>query len=70
MGRIAALSLFSAIGFSIGFFGYIASPTLYEWFSNSLPAIALSQAFIGAIVTGIAGSIASLALLIRWSKRP
>jgi len=70
MGRFAALSIFSAVGFSIGFLGYVASPTVYNWLSNSVPSILLSQVFIGAIVSGIASSIAAIMLVIRWSKRP
>lgn len=70
MGRFAALFIFSAIGFSIGFLGYLSSPTLYSWLSNSFPSIALNGVFIGAIVAGIAGSIASMTLVIRWSRRP
>ncbi len=69
MGRFAALFIFSAIGFSIGFLGYLASPTMYSWLSKSAPSIALNEVFIGAIVAGIAGSIASMTLVIRWSKR-
>ncbi len=69
MGRFAALFIFSAIGFSIGFLGYLASPTLYSWLSNSFPSMALNGVFTGAIVAGIAGSIASMTLVIRWSKR-
>lgn len=70
MGRVAALFIFSAIGFSIGFLGYLASPTVYEWLANSVPSIAVSQALIGAIVSGAAGSAASLVLITRWSKKP
>jgi len=70
MGRFAALSIFSAIGFSIGFLGYLASPTVYNWLSNSFPGIVLNQVFVGAVASGIAGSIATIMLVIRWSKRP
>jgi len=70
MGRFAALFIFSAIGFSIGFLGYLASPTMNSWLSNSVPSLALNEVFIGAIVAGIVGSIASMTLVIRWSKRP
>jgi len=68
MGRFAALSIFSAVGFSIGFLGFLASPTVYKWLS-SVPTAILNEVFIGAIVSGIAGSIASIMLVIRWSKR-
>jgi hypothetical protein len=70
MGRFAALFIFSAIGFTIGFLGYLASPTVYNWLSNAVPNVVLNQVFIGAIATGVAGSIASATLINRWSKRP
>ena len=70
MGRFAALSIFSAIGFSIGFLGYLASPTVYNWLSNSVPSMVLNQVFVGAIASGVACSIASIMLINRWSKRP
>lgn len=70
MGRFAALSIFSAIGFSIGFLGYLASPTVYNWLSSSVPSIILNQVFIGALVSGIAVSIAAIMIVTRWSKRP
>jgi hypothetical protein len=70
MGRLAALLIFSTIGFSIGFFAYVASPTVYNWFSESLPNVVLTQLFIGAITSGAAGAGASIALIYRWSRRP
>ena len=71
MGRLAALFIFSAIGFSIGFLGYVASPTLNNWLSAVPTAGSVSsQIVIGAIVTGIAFSIGSIMLVTRWSKRP
>ena len=70
MGRFAALFIFSAIGFSIGFLAYLASPTVYNWLASSVPSVVLNQVFVGAVASGIAGSIASLMLVNRWSKRP
>ncbi|MBE43803.1 MAG: hypothetical protein CMO16_01305 [Thaumarchaeota archaeon] len=70
MGRFAALSIFSAIGFTIGFLGYLSYPTVVTWIINAVPSLLFSQAFIGAIVSGMVGLIASLALVIRWANNP
>jgi len=70
MGRLAALSVFSAIGFSIGFLGYVASPTMNNWLSGAVPGFILNQVFLGAIVAGIIASLASAVVVNRWSKRP
>jgi len=72
MGRLAALFIFSAIGFSLGFLGYAASPTVYSWLSAvpTASSAVSNQIFLGAIVTGIAFSIGSIMLVTRWSKRP
>ncbi|MFQ5940510.1 MAG: hypothetical protein ACE5KA_02270 [Nitrososphaerales archaeon] len=70
MGRLAALFIFSAIGFAIGFLAYLAHPTISTWAFNAVPSLLLSQAFIGAVGSGIAGLVASLILVIRWAKKP
>ena len=41
MGRFAALSIFSAIGFTIGFLGYLSYPTVVTWIINAVPSLAL-----------------------------
>lgn len=70
MGRLAALSIFSAIGFIIGFLGYLAYPTVLIWVSSAVPSLLISQAFIGAVASGTAGLVASLILVMRWAKKP
>ena len=70
MGRLAALAIFSAVGYTIGFLGYLAYPTFSTWVFTGIPSLLLSQAFIGAVASGMAGLIATLALVIRWSKKP
>lgn len=67
MGRHAALTIFSAIGFGIGFLGYLAMPTLYDWMSTPLTGL-LHQGLWGAVVSGVAGGIASLWMIIRWGR--
>ncbi|MFQ5969146.1 MAG: hypothetical protein ACE5J2_01440 [Nitrososphaerales archaeon] len=74
MGRFAALSVFCIIGFAIGFLGYLAYPTVWSWLSNTLPNalpnLVPNPVFIGAIISGVAGAVASTFLVIRWSRRP
>jgi hypothetical protein len=70
MGRLAALFIFSAIGFSIGFLGYVASPTMNNWLSGAVPGFILNQLFLGAVVAGIVASLASAFVVNRWSKQP
>ncbi len=69
MGRLAALSIFSAIGFTIGFLAYLAYPIVSIWTSNAVPSILLSNVFIGAIAAGVAGLAASLTLVTRWARK-
>lgn len=69
MGRLAALSIFSSIGFTIGFLAYLAFPTISILASNAVPSILLSNVFIGAIAAGVAGLAASLALVTRWARK-
>lgn len=69
MGRLAALSIFSSIGFTIGFLTYLAFPTISILASNAVPSILLGNVFIGAIAAGVAGLAASLALVTRWARK-
>jgi hypothetical protein len=52
MGRLAALSIFSLLGFTIGFLVYLAHPTVSSWIINSVPNLLISQTFVGSAPSG------------------
>ena len=69
MGRLAALSIFSAIGFAIGFLGYLSHPTVLALEFTGVLSLLLNPVFIGAFTSGSVGLIASLVLVLRWAKK-
>lgn len=68
MSRFTPLFIFSITGFTIGFLGFLASPTLYAWLTSSVPGFFLDSVFMTALGFGAAGTITSLALVIHWSR--
>ncbi len=69
MGRLAALSIFSIIGFTLGFLAYLAFPTMSTLAVKAVPSLLLSQFFIGAVASGVIGLVASLVLVTRWARK-
>jgi hypothetical protein len=68
MSRKLAIFLCWLFGFGIGFGGYLAFPTINQWFENIAPHF-LNESMLGALVAGIIGSILSTATILTWANR-
>jgi len=68
MKRAAVLAGFWFIGFLIGFFGYLASPSIGEWLATVIPKFLQSGALVGALLSGLIGSTIMVVSVIVWSR--
>jgi len=64
--RTTILAIFGAIGFTIGFLTFLASPLIAAW----LPTIVVDQAVVFATISGAAGAGISTTVVSMWAKRP
>jgi len=64
--RITILAIFGAIGFSIGFLAFLASPLIAAW----LPTIVVDEAIVFATISGAAGAGISTTVVSMWARRP
>jgi uncharacterized membrane protein len=64
--RTTVLAIFGAIGFSIGFLAFLASPLIAAW----LPTIIIDEALVFATVSGAAGAGITTTLVSLWARRP
>lgn len=64
--RITILAIFGAVGFSIGFLAFLASPLIAAW----LPTIVLDEAIVFATISGAAGAGISTTVVSMWARRP
>jgi uncharacterized protein YacL len=68
MSRGLIIFLFWAIGFSIGFTGYIVLPDIAEWLGQAVPSF-IDHKTVGALVAGIVGSAVSTLTIVKWANR-
>jgi len=47
---------------------YLSLPTIAQWFTGAMPNF-LNQAVIGALITGIVGSVVSTFTVIMWANK-
>jgi hypothetical protein len=64
--RITILAIFGAVGFSIGFLAFLASPLIAAW----LPTIVVDEAVVFATISGAAGAGISTTVVSMWARRP
>jgi len=73
MGAKAIILAIWLIGFSLGFFAYFTYPNIANILIYWLPQIFNDVRFVGAFVSGLAGSIittVAVILFAYFSKRP
>jgi hypothetical protein len=68
--RTAILAIFGTVGFAIGFFAFLASPSIANVLANILPQLAVDKSIVFATITGAAGAAISTATVTVWAKRP
>lgn len=68
--RTAALAIFGMVGFAIGFFAFLASPTVTNMLASILPQLAVDKNIVFATITGAVGAAISTATISVWAKRP
>ena len=67
MGRKAVLAGFWAVGFAIGFFGYLLFPALSQLF-KVIPSLLYNEMLLGAVVSGAIGSTISTLAVELWGR--
>lgn len=68
MQRKLAIFIIWLVGFGIGFGAYLLFPRITNWFQTNMPQF-LDASIIGALITGIIGSIISTITIITWANR-
>ena len=56
------------LGFMLGFAGYIAYPWIGNWLMEVMPQIFINETLVGALLSGIAGSLITTVAVIVWSR--
>lgn len=67
--RTGVIALFAAIGFSVGFFAYLASPAVGHALMTIIPNLAVDPTIVFAAITGAAGALVSTVTVTAWAKR-
>jgi hypothetical protein len=68
LSRRLTIFVFWLVGFGIGFMAYLSLPGIAQWLAAATPNF-LNQAVIGALITGIFGSLASTFTVIIWANK-
>lgn len=67
--RAGIIGIFAAIGFAIGFFAFLAFPSVAKVFADVFPKIAVDQSIIFATLCGAIGATVSTATVTAWARR-
>lgn len=67
--RIGVIGIFAAVGFAIGFFAFLAFPSVANAFADVLPNITVDQSIIFATLCGAIGATVSTATVTAWARR-
>ena len=68
MGKLAIIFGIWAVGFILGFGGYLASPSIGKFLMDTLPQIFVSEALVGSFISGLASSIITVVSVIVWVR--
>ena len=68
MSRRLTIFIFWLIGFGIGFVAYLSLPGIAQWLTGAIPNF-MNQAVIGALITGIVGSVVTTFTVIIWANK-
>jgi hypothetical protein len=66
VSRTVILAIFGAIGFTIGFLAFLASPTVVSALSALLP---VDASIVFALISGVAGATISTTVISLWARR-
>lgn len=67
--RAGVLAIFGAVGFTIGFIAYLASPVVGQALLALIPALAVDPSIVFAMITGAAGALVSTVAVTTWARR-
>ena len=68
MSRRLTIFVFWLVGFGIGFVAYLSLPSVAQWLTGAMPNF-MNQAVIGALITGIVGSVVTTVTVIIWANK-
>ncbi len=68
MSRRLTIFVFWLVGFGIGFVAYLSLPSIAHWLTGAMPNF-MNQAVIGALITGIVGSVVTTFTVIIWANK-
>lgn len=68
--RAGILAIIGAVGFTIGFIAYLASPVVGQALLALLPALAVDPSIVFAMITGAAGALVSTVAVTAWARKP
>ena len=68
MSRSLTIFVFWLVGFGIGFVAYLSLPSVAQWLTGAMPNF-MNQAVIGALITGIVGSVVTTFTVIIWANK-
>jgi hypothetical protein len=67
--RAGVIAIFAAIGFTVGFFAYLASPSVGQVLLTIIPNLTVDPNIVFAAITGAAGALVSTVTVTAWAKR-
>lgn len=67
--RVGVIAIFAAIGFTVGFLAYLASPVVGQALLALIPTLAVDPSIAFAIVAGAAGATISAVTVTAWARR-
>jgi uncharacterized membrane protein YeaQ/YmgE (transglycosylase-associated protein family) len=68
LSRRLTIFVFWLFGFGIGFVAYLSLPSVAQWLTGAMPNF-MNQAVIGALITGIVGSVVTTFTVIIWANK-
>jgi uncharacterized membrane protein YeaQ/YmgE (transglycosylase-associated protein family) len=68
LSRMLTIFVFWLVGFGIGFVAYLSLPSVAQWLTGAMPNF-MNQAVIGALITGIVGSVVTTFTVIIWANK-
>jgi hypothetical protein len=68
LSRRLTIFVFWLVGFGIGFVAYLSLPSVSQWLTGAMPNF-MNQAVIGALITGIVGSVVTTFTVIIWANK-
>lgn len=67
--RTGVIAIFAAVGFTVGFLAFLASPVIGQALIEFLPMLAVDPTIVFATITGVAGALISTVTVTAWAKR-